>query len=311
MGGTRLNRAQDMDERNVIEIKSVAVVGAGIMGAGIAQVFATAGIQVMLLDISEAVLARGMKVIRGNLAKLVKKKKLSEVDAEATLGHISITLEYKDLAACDMILEVVSENIELKRKIFGLIDAVAKPDCIIASNTSSISITKLAAMAGQGRARNFVGMHFFNPVPVMRLVEVIRGLQTEDAPFEAVRAMAIKAGKEAVPCVDSPGFVCNRVLVPMINEAIFVVFESVAKPEDVDSVMKLGANHPMGPLKLADMIGLDTILSVTEVLHAEFGDDKYRPCPLLRLKVAAGHLGQKTGKGFYVYPTTPQVKSCL
>jgi len=283
-------------------IESTAVLGAGIMGAGIAQTFAQCGVPVVLLDISDEACQKGMKVISSNLQKLVSKKKLSEADAAATLGRISLTTSYKDIAQVDMVLEVVSENLDLKKKIFAMIHEVAKPNAIIASNTSSISITKLAAAAGEGRQENFVGMHFFNPVPVMKLVEVIRGLQTGDAAFDAVQALAAKSGKSPVPCLDSPGFVCNRLLTPMLNEAMFAVFEGVAKPEDVDRVMKLGANHPMGPLRLADMIGLDTILSVMEVLYTEFGDQKYRPCPLLRQKVAAGHLGQKTRKGFYDYP---------
>jgi 3-hydroxybutyryl-CoA dehydrogenase len=272
------------------------------MGAGIAQVMAQAGMQVVLIDISQEVLDKGMKVISGGLARLVKKNKMTQDECTKILGRVKLSMSYQDLSQLDLIVEVVSEKFELKQKILSMIDAVAKPTAIIASNTSSISITKLAAVAGKGRAENFVGMHFFNPVPVMKLVEVIRGLQTGDAAFEAVKACVDKmAGKEAVPCTDSPGFVCNRILVPMVNEAAFALFESVATPADIDRVMKLGANHPMGPLRLADMIGLDTILSVTEVLHHEFGDDKYRPCPLIRKMVAAGHLGQKTGRGFYDY----------
>jgi 3-hydroxybutyryl-CoA dehydrogenase len=283
-------------------VQSVGVIGAGIMGAGIAQVMAQAGFPVVLIDISQTVLDKGIQTITGGLGRLVKKNKMTEAEMQGVMAHIKPSLEYKDLADTDLIIEVVSEKFDLKQKIFSLIHAVAKPSAIIASNTSSISITKLAAAAGEGRADHFVGMHFFNPVPVMKLVEVIKGLQTSDEAFDAVCACVDKlSGKEAVPCTDSPGFVCNRILVPMVNEAAFALFESVATPADIDRVMKLGANHPMGPLKLADMIGLDTILSVTEVLHAEFGDDKYRPCPLIRKMVAAGHLGQKTGRGFYDY----------
>jgi len=284
-----------------MKIETTAVIGAGIMGAGIAQVFAQAGASVTLLDINDAATAKGMATIKGNLDKMVKKKKMEEGEAAAIFGRITTSLDYSSLSNTDMILECVSENFDLKKKIFGMIHKVAKKDAIITSNTSSISITKLAAAAGEGRSGNFVGMHFFNPVPLMKLVEVIRGLQTEDGPFEAVRELSTRAGKTAVPCVDSPGFVCNRILVPMINEAAFTVFEGVAGPEEVDAVMKLGANHPMGPLALADMIGLDTILSVMEVLYTAFGDSKYRACPLIRLKVDAGHLGRKTGKGFHDY----------
>jgi len=286
----------------VTEVRQVGIIGAGILGAGIAQVMAAAGMDVLLIDISEAVLAKGIKEVSSSLGRLVKKGKLPEEEMKATMARIKPTIDYQDLKDADLVVEVVSEKIELKQKILGLVHKVAKPDAIIASNTSSISITKLAAIAGEGRASNFVGMHFFNPVPVMKLVEVIRGLQTSDHAFEAVQACVGKLkGKQAVPCVDSPGFVCNRILVPMVNEAAFALFESVATPADIDRVMKLGANHPMGPLRLADMIGLDTILSVTEVLYTEFGDPKYRPCPLIRKMVDAGHLGQKTGRGFYDY----------
>jgi len=283
-------------------VQRVGVIGAGIMGAGIAQVVAAAGMEVVLIDISEAVLSKGIKEVSSGLGRLVKKNKLADSEMKAILARIKPSTDYADLSNADLVLEVVSERFELKQKILGMVHKVAKPDAIIASNTSSISITKLAAVAGEGRAANFVGMHFFNPVPVMKLVEVIKGLQTSQEAFDAVQACVGKLkGKQAVPCVDSPGFVCNRILVPMVNEAAFALFESVATPADIDRVMKLGANHPMGPLRLADMIGLDTILSVTEVLYHEFGDPKYRPCPLIRKMVDAGHLGQKTGRGFYDY----------
>jgi len=244
-----------------------------------------------------------MKDIESSLQRMVKKKSISEADAQAVLGRIKTFSgsDYAPLANADFILEVVPEKIEIKQSIFNSVCAVAKKSALIASNTSSISITKLAACVPTERQEHFAGLHFFNPVPVMKLVEVIQGLQTSTATLERLIQFTKQIGKTPVPCLDSPGFVCNRILVPMINEAAFVVFENVATPADIDQVIKLGANHPMGPLALADMIGLDTILSVMEVLHREFGDDKYRPCPLFRKMVDAKYLGRKTGRGFYDY----------
>jgi len=286
-------------------MEEVAVLGSGIMGAGIAQTMAAAGIRVLLVDVSEQFLTKAMKDISGSLNRMVKKKSLSEEDARQIVGRIQTVStagnDYSKLSQADLILEVVPEKIEIKEKVLVAAAACAKSSAIIASNTSSISITKCASLVPAERAAKFAGLHFFNPVPLMKLVEVIRGLQTSDETVEALTALCKKIGKVPVPCIDSPGFVCNRILVPMINEAIFAVFEGVATPADIDSVMKLGANHPMGPLSLADMIGLDTILSVMEVLHREFGDDKYRPCPLLRKMVDAKQLGRKTGKGFFNY----------
>lgn len=284
-------------------IKEVAILGSGIMGGGIAQTFAAAGVNVILFDVSDDLLQKSMKDIEGSLQRMVKKNTISDNDAKGMLGRIKLVAgsDYSALASSDMVLEVVPERMEIKQAVLGAVCKVAKASAIIATNTSSMSITKLAALVPEERQEQFAGLHFFNPVPVMKLVEVIRGLQTSDATVDKLMQLSKHIGKTPVPCLDSPGFVCNRILVPMINEAIYAVFENVAAPADIDQVMKLGANHPMGPLALADMIGLDTILSVMEVLHSQFGEDKYRPCPLLRKMVDAKHLGRKTGKGFYDY----------
>ncbi|KAK3233358.1 hypothetical protein CYMTET_56340 [Cymbomonas tetramitiformis] len=289
-----------------MDIKVVGVVGSGIMGSGIAQTFALAKLDVVLLDISQEMLQKALKVVRTSVQSMVKRGKLKEEELEAALRRITTTVSYADLARADVIIEVVSENLEIKKKVFNAIDEVAGPNCIISSNTSSISITKLASMIPR-RSAKFVGLHFFNPVPAMKLVEVIRGLQTGDDAFNAMMQLAERAGKVPVSCTDSPGFVCNRILIPMINEAAFAVFEGVATPKDVDQVMKLGANHKMGPLALADLIGMDTVLSVMQVLHRDFGDPKYRPCPLFNKMVDAGHLGRKSGKGFFEYKPTAKM----
>jgi len=282
-----------------MEINKIGVIGAGTMGNGIAQVCAAAGKQVVMVDVSADAVARGLKTLAGSLDRLVKKEKISAADKDATLARIQGSTAYADLADVDLVIEAATENETLKLRILKDIEAVVRPDAIIASNTSSISITRLAA-ALQHPARA-IGMHFFNPVPLMALVELISGLQTADATMEASRTFALAVGKTPVAVKNSPGFVVNRLLCPMINEAIFVYQEGLASAADIDEAMKLGCNHPIGPLALADMIGLDTMLSVMEVFYQGFNDPKYRPAPLLREMVDAGYLGRKSGQGFYSY----------
>jgi len=277
----------------------LGVVGAGTMGNGIAQVFAAHGHDVVLVDINEEVLKRGVANVDKSLSRLVKKEKITEADKAAVLGRLKASTSMADLADADLVVEAVSEKIEVKRAVFTELDRIVKDDAILASNTSSIWITEIAACTG--RADKVIGMHFMNPVPMMKLVEVIRGQDTSDATLDRVMALSRELGKEPVEVNDSPGFVSNRVLLPMINEAICCVHEGVATPESIDTVMKLGMAHPMGPLTLADFIGLDVCLAILEVLHGQLGDDKYRPSPLLRKMVLAGHLGRKSGRGFYDY----------
>ena len=280
-------------------ITTVGIVGAGTMGNGIAQACAVAGIDVVMVDIAEAAVAKGLATVAGSLDRLIKKEKITEADKTAALARIKTSTDYADFKGAQLVIEAATENHALKIKILQQLDGLLAPEVIVASNTSSISITKLAAATQ--RADRFIGMHFFNPVPMMALVEIIRGLQTSDATHDAVHALATALGKTPITVKNAPGFVVNRILVPMINEALFVLAEGIATAEDIDAGMKLGCNQPIGPLALADMIGLDVCLAVMEVYLNEFGDSKYRPCPLLKEMVAAGRLGRKTGHGVYKY----------
>ncbi|KGX86387.1 3-hydroxybutyryl-CoA dehydrogenase [Pontibacillus marinus] len=282
-----------------MSIQNIMVIGAGQMGAGIAQVCAQSGFQVKLNDLSQDALDKGIKGIEKRLARAVEKGRMSEQDQNDTLNRLSTTTSLQDSNDCDLVIEAVVENMDVKTKVFSELDQHAPKHAILASNTSSLPITEIAAVTE--RADQVIGMHFMNPVPVMKLVEIIRGLQTSDETYKAIEDMTKQLDKNPVEVNDFPGFVSNRVLMPMINEAIYTVYEGVAEPEAVDEVMKLGMNHPMGPLTLADFIGLDTCLYIMEVLHDGFGDSKYRPCPLLRQYVKAGWLGKKSGRGFYKY----------
>ncbi len=278
-------------------VEIIQVVGAGQMGSGIAQVAAQAGLTVHLADVDEAALEKGLETIQKNLSRSVEKERISQEEMDEVLARVEPGTEYA--ADADLAIEAVVELSEVKAEVFRALDEILGDDAILASNTSSISITELAAATR--RPERFIGMHFFNPVPLMQLVEIVRGLQTADETYSTVHELALRLGKEPVEVRDFPGFVSNRILMPMINEATYCVMEGVAGPEEVDAVMKLGMNHPIGPLALADLIGLDTCLHIMEVLHKGFGDSKYRPCPLLRRYVAAGRLGRKSGRGFYEY----------
>ncbi len=282
-----------------MSIQQIGVIGAGQMGNGIAHVFAQSGYQVVMQDITEAFAAKGLATIDKNLQRGVDKGKMTADEKAAVLGRVRTTTKLEDLAGCDIVIEAATEKWEVKKQLFEALDGLLRPGAILASNTSSISITKLAAVTKRPEA--FIGMHFMNPVPVMQLIEVIRGLATNDATFDAVMELSKKLGKTPIHCNDFPGFVSNRVLLPMINEAIYALYEGVASVESIDGIMKLGMNHPMGPLTLADFIGLDTCLFILNVLHEGLGDPKYRPCPLLIKYVDAGWLGKKSGRGFYDY----------
>lgn len=282
-----------------MEIKKVMVIGAGQMGGGIAQVCAQAGYDVKLNDIKEEFYEKGLSVIAKNLSRNVEKGRMTEDEKAEVLGRITKSLDLQDAHDVDIVIEAAVENMDIKKTIFAKLDGIAPKHAILASNTSSLPITEIAAATN--RPENVIGMHYMNPVPVMKLVEIIRGLATSDEVYQAVEDMTRKLAKTPVEVNDFPGFVANRVLMPMINEAIYTLYEGVASKEAIDEVMKLGMNHPMGPLQLADFIGLDTCLYIMETLHEGFGDSKYRPCPLLRKYVNAGWLGKKSGRGFYEY----------
>ena len=284
---------------SIMMIKTVGVVGSGTMGSGIAQACAMSDIQVMMVDINQEALDKAQKTIAHSLERLLSKEKITQADLTRALGLIQTSTQYTSFDDCDLVIEAATENLGLKIKILDLLKPHLKPTAILASNTSSISITQLAQVTQ--RPDQFIGMHFFNPVPMMALVEVIRGLQTSDSTHEAVIELSKALGKSPITVKNSPGFVVNRILVPMINEALFVLGEGVATAEDIDAGMKLGCNHPIGPLALADMVGLDVCLAVMEVYFNQFSDSKYRAAPLLREMVAAGHLGRKTGRGIYTY----------
>ena len=282
-----------------MSVSTVGIIGAGQMGAGVAQVAAQAGVNILLNDVSEEMCRRGLETIERNLDRMVQRGRMKLEERDRLLRRIEITHRLEDLATADFVLEAVVENEDAKIALFQRLDKICPPDIIFASNTSSISITRMAARTS--RADRFIGMHFMNPVPAMKLVEIIRGLATSQQTYEATRALAERLGKDTMTAEDFPGFIVNRILLPMINEAIYTLYEGVGGVTDIDTAMKLGTNQPMGPLELADLIGLDTCLAIMEVMHRVFGDDKYRPCPLLKKYVDAGYLGRKAARGFYVY----------
>ncbi len=282
-----------------LELRKIGIIGAGQMGSGIAHVCAAAGMDVILCDLTEEKLQAGLATVNGTMARMIERKQLTDADRKAALSRIRPTIEYVDLADCDLVIEAATENEAIKRKIFQQLCTYLKPEGLLATNSSSISITRLASATD--RPEKFIGIHFMNPVPRMQLVELIRGIATEDQTFDAAKALIVRLGKTSTVSEDFPAFIVNRILLPMINEAIYTLYEGVGSVDAIDTAMKLGANHPMGPLQLADFIGLDTCLSVMQVLHEGLADSKYRPCPLLVKYVEAGWLGRKTQRGFYDY----------
>ena len=285
----------------IIKIKTIGVIGAGTMGNGIAHVSALSGFDTILMDIKDEFVQKGLATIKKNMDRQVAKEKISQSEMDVSINKIALTTDYNQLSACDLVIEAATENKEIKLNIFKELDDICKSETILASNTSSISINKIASATQ--RPEKVIGMHFMNPVPIMKLVEIVKGSETDDSITKCITDLSEQLGKIPVECNDSPGFISNRILMPMINEAIFCLDEGVGTPEAIDTIMKLGMAHPMGPLTLADLIGLDVCLSIINVLYTEFGNEKYRPCPLLIKKVEDGDLGRKTGKGFYNYNT--------